>query len=87
VPSGLWIGILGPLVVAGDGVELPALPPGQRVVLGLLAQAAGAPVQRDTIVDALWGYGTSPQFHGDRADIHQPAAVTAARRPGIPAGD
>jgi DNA-binding SARP family transcriptional activator/tetratricopeptide (TPR) repeat protein len=55
LPSGLWIGILGPLVVARDGVELPALPPGQRVVLGLLAQAAGAPVQRDAIVDALWG--------------------------------
>jgi DNA-binding SARP family transcriptional activator len=42
-------------VVARDGVELPALPPGQRVVLGLLAQAAGAPVQREAIVDALWG--------------------------------
>jgi len=55
VPSRLWIGILGPLVVASDGVELPALPPGQRVVLGLLAQAAGAPVQREAIVDALWG--------------------------------
>jgi DNA-binding SARP family transcriptional activator len=55
VPSRLWIGILGPLVVTRDGVELPSLPPGQRVVLGLLAQAASAPVQRGAIVDALWG--------------------------------
>jgi DNA-binding SARP family transcriptional activator len=55
VPSRLWIGVLGPLVVARDGVELPALPAGQRVVLGLLALAGGVPVPRDVIVDALWG--------------------------------
>lgn len=47
----------GNLVVVSDrfsSVELPPLPPGQRVVLGLLALAGGAPVTRDAIIDALW---------------------------------
>jgi DNA-binding SARP family transcriptional activator/tetratricopeptide (TPR) repeat protein len=52
---GLWVGVLGPLVVIRDGVRLPALPGGQRVVLGLLALAGGVPVQREALVDALWG--------------------------------
>jgi DNA-binding SARP family transcriptional activator len=53
--SGLRIGVLGPLTVARDGADLPALPAGQRVVLGLLAIACGSAVRPETITDALWG--------------------------------
>jgi DNA-binding SARP family transcriptional activator/tetratricopeptide (TPR) repeat protein len=47
--------VLGPLSVARDNLELSAIPPGQRVVLGLLAVSGGSPVRPDSIVDALWG--------------------------------
>ena len=53
--GGLRIGVLGPLTVTRDGAEFPALPPGQRMVLGLLAVACGSAVRLDTIIDALWG--------------------------------
>jgi DNA-binding SARP family transcriptional activator/DNA-binding XRE family transcriptional regulator len=54
---GLWIGVLGALAVARDGMKAGALPAGQRAVLGLLALAHGAPVHPDSIVDALWQDG------------------------------
>jgi DNA-binding SARP family transcriptional activator len=47
------IEILGPLAAFRKGEEA-ALPPGQQLVLGLLALASGAPVSRDVIIDMLW---------------------------------
>jgi DNA-binding SARP family transcriptional activator len=47
--------VLGPLLVTRNGAEVGPFPPGERVVLGLLALACGAPVRREALVDALWG--------------------------------
>ena len=47
------IEILGPLA-AFCKEEEAVLPPGQQLVLGLLALASGAPVSRDALVDMLW---------------------------------
>jgi DNA-binding SARP family transcriptional activator/tetratricopeptide (TPR) repeat protein len=52
--SGLWIGVLGSLVLGRNGSICRALPAGQRVTLGLLALAGGAPVRLETIIGALW---------------------------------
>jgi tetratricopeptide (TPR) repeat protein/DNA-binding SARP family transcriptional activator len=52
--SGLWVGICGPLAIRQDGAEPPALPAGQRAVVGLLALAAGSAVLPGSIIGALW---------------------------------
>lgn len=53
--GGLWIGVLGPLVLFRDGQDVPLRTVGQRTVLGMLALGRGAVVRQDAIVDALWG--------------------------------
>jgi DNA-binding SARP family transcriptional activator len=52
--------VLGPLLVTRNGAEVGPFPPGERVVLGLLALACGAPVRREALVDALWGEESPP---------------------------
>lgn len=54
VHPGLWVGVCGPLAVMRGGVEIGALPVGQRALLGVLALSAGRPVLRNSIVGALW---------------------------------
>lgn len=49
-----WIGICGPLMVGHDNIGPRSLPPGERVVLGLLALASGFPVAHDSMIEALW---------------------------------
>jgi hypothetical protein len=66
--------VLGPLTVVRGGAELPAFPPGQRVVLGLLAAACGSAVPLDssrprrsdttelfTLIDLACAYAVSGQ--------------------------
>lgn len=54
----LWVGVCGPLSLKRDGVEIGALPAGQRAVLGFLALSAGpVAVLPDGIIDALWPDG------------------------------
>jgi DNA-binding SARP family transcriptional activator/tetratricopeptide (TPR) repeat protein/transcriptional regulator with XRE-family HTH domain len=52
--SGLRVGICGPLTVSRDGAESGALPAGQRLVVGLLALAAGSAILPGSIIAALW---------------------------------
>jgi DNA-binding SARP family transcriptional activator/tetratricopeptide (TPR) repeat protein/DNA-binding XRE family transcriptional regulator len=47
--------VLGSLTAWRDGAPLALGPPAQRAVLGLLALHTGTRLQRDAIVDALWG--------------------------------
>ncbi|GIJ48007.1 XRE family transcriptional regulator [Virgisporangium aliadipatigenens] len=51
----LAIQVLGPTRLWRDGTEIGLGPAGRRAVLGLLVLAAGRPVPRSRIVDALWG--------------------------------
>ncbi len=53
--EGLRLAVLGPLEAWMDGTPLYLGPPGQRVVLGLLAAEPGVSVSRDTVIDVLWG--------------------------------
>ncbi|MDG4786595.1 tetratricopeptide repeat protein [Micromonospora sp. WMMD1102] len=52
--------ILGPVRAWRGGHEIAFSAPGQRAVLGLLALAAGRPMPRAEIVDALWEGGEPP---------------------------
>jgi DNA-binding SARP family transcriptional activator/tetratricopeptide (TPR) repeat protein/DNA-binding XRE family transcriptional regulator len=51
----LRIGVLGPLTVQRNGVDLDVGPRMVRGLLGLLALQPGTVVARDDIVDVLWG--------------------------------
>lgn len=53
-PVSLQVGLLGPLRVLVDGTEVEVPGPRRRVVLVLLALAAGRTVRMDDLVDALW---------------------------------
>jgi DNA-binding SARP family transcriptional activator/transcriptional regulator with XRE-family HTH domain len=53
--EGLWLQVLGPLQAWQGGRVIQLGAPKHQAVLGLLAVAAGAPVRRDVIIDALWG--------------------------------
>jgi transcriptional regulator with XRE-family HTH domain len=59
-PGGLWIGMLGPLVVFREGRSVALRTEGQRAILGMLALGCGDAVRQDAIVDALWG-GNPPR--------------------------
>jgi DNA-binding SARP family transcriptional activator len=48
-------GLLGPLLVRRDGVQLPVSPGNQRVLLAALLLRAGAIVQSDELATVLWG--------------------------------
>jgi WD40 repeat protein/DNA-binding SARP family transcriptional activator len=50
----LAIGLLGPLVVARDGLDLEVTGPKRRALLTLLALNAGRPLGKDEIIEALW---------------------------------
>ncbi|MGR6322067.1 tetratricopeptide repeat protein [Micromonospora soli] len=52
--TGVRLQLLGPIRLWRGAVELSAGPPQRRAVLALLALAAGQPVGRDELVDALW---------------------------------
>jgi DNA-binding SARP family transcriptional activator/tetratricopeptide (TPR) repeat protein len=54
------IQVLGPLRVWHGDDEVGLGPPARRAVLGLLVLAAGEPVSRATLVDALWGERPPP---------------------------
>lgn len=51
----LRVRVLGPLQVNSGGESIRTLPPGERVVLTMLALAEGSPVRRDSLIDVLWG--------------------------------
>ncbi|HEY2520857.1 MAG TPA: BTAD domain-containing putative transcriptional regulator [Streptosporangiaceae bacterium] len=53
--SQLRVGVLGPVRAWLAGEELPAGPPRQQAVLGMLAMRANRAVSRDELVDAVWG--------------------------------
>jgi DNA-binding SARP family transcriptional activator len=53
--SQLRVGVLGPVRAWLAGQELPAGPPRQQAVLGMLAMRANRVVSRDELVDAVWG--------------------------------
>jgi DNA-binding SARP family transcriptional activator/DNA-binding XRE family transcriptional regulator len=55
VPAGIRFGVLGPLTVWLDGGEIALGPARQRAVLGLLVLHQGTSLDRDTIIDTLWG--------------------------------
>ena len=52
---GLRIAVLGPVTAWRNGVRLGLGPAQQRAVLGLLALTPNVPVNKKTIIDALWG--------------------------------
>ncbi len=54
VAGGLWLRVLGPLAVWGDGVPVELSEPKQRAVLGVLAVQPNTPVYRDALIDAVW---------------------------------
>jgi predicted ATPase/DNA-binding SARP family transcriptional activator len=55
VAGGLSFGVLGPLSVRRDGVELPLGSPRQRTLLALLLRAGGSRLSRDQLINELWG--------------------------------
>jgi DNA-binding SARP family transcriptional activator/tetratricopeptide (TPR) repeat protein/DNA-binding XRE family transcriptional regulator len=54
-PVPLHIGVLGPLSLRRDGVDIEIAAALPRALLGLLALQAGQLVSREEIVDTLWG--------------------------------
>jgi DNA-binding SARP family transcriptional activator/Tfp pilus assembly protein PilF len=57
----MWLGLLGPLVVRGDGAALPVLPGKQRVMLAALALLPGQAVSLDELIRALWDDNPPPR--------------------------
>jgi DNA-binding SARP family transcriptional activator/TolB-like protein len=57
----LAIGILGPLVIDSDDVQLGKLPKKARALLAYLAAQDGRPVSRERLADLLWPYQGSEQ--------------------------
>lgn len=55
VPTGIRFEVLGPLTVWRDGGEIALGSVLQRAVLGFLVLHQGTSLDRDTIIDALWG--------------------------------
>jgi DNA-binding SARP family transcriptional activator/tetratricopeptide (TPR) repeat protein len=51
----LRLSLLGPVVADRDGIAVDLGPPRQRAVLAVLALSPGRLVQRDAIIDAVWG--------------------------------
>jgi DNA-binding SARP family transcriptional activator/tetratricopeptide (TPR) repeat protein len=62
--TGVQVRVLGPLevLVGGQPVEVPGTKP--RVLLAVLALAAGRPVAVDTIAGAVWGDGSPANLRG-----------------------
>src|SRR5687768_7428656 len=52
--------VLGPLEVLADGDPLPLGGPKQRVVVAVLAAAAGRPVPVDVLLQAIYGEDAAP---------------------------
>ncbi|HKT03791.1 MAG TPA: AfsR/SARP family transcriptional regulator, partial [Rugosimonospora sp.] len=52
--GGVRIQVLGPVRAWNGDTSIDLGPPAQRGLLGLLALAAGRPLSRDELVDALW---------------------------------
>ncbi len=53
----MQVQLLGPVRVLRDGVHLDVPTAGRRAVLGLLGLAAGRPVSRAELIDAMWSDG------------------------------
>jgi SARP family transcriptional regulator, regulator of embCAB operon len=90
----LQFGILGPLQLSADGIEVPLGAAKQRAVLALLLMNRNRPVAIDSLLDAAWR-GDPPQEA--RASLHtyvsnlrrliskagvDPASVMVSARPG-----
>lgn len=60
-------GILGPLRVARDGVQIPLPAPKQRAILAALLLRAGATVPADALIELVWN-GAPPRLA--RASVH-----------------
>jgi DNA-binding SARP family transcriptional activator len=60
-------GVLGPLRVVRDNVQVPVPAPKQRAILAALLLRAGAAVPADTLIDLVW-HGTPPRLA--RASVH-----------------
>lgn len=56
--AGVWIGVLGPLLVRVDGAEVDPGSDAQRVLLGLLALSPNAPVGRGRLAEKTSGART-----------------------------
>jgi DNA-binding SARP family transcriptional activator len=54
-PAGLYLGVLGPLVVYQSGVPIRVGTPAARALLGLLALHPGVALSREFVIGALWG--------------------------------
>ena len=54
-PSDVNVGVLGPVEVLSDGVDVRLGGPKQRTVLALLAAEVGKPVSVETLIDGVWG--------------------------------
>jgi DNA-binding SARP family transcriptional activator/tetratricopeptide (TPR) repeat protein len=54
IEDGIWIGVLGPLLVHRGGLEQPVSSGRQRSLLGVLAVQPNVVVSRDEVVDLLW---------------------------------
>jgi DNA-binding SARP family transcriptional activator/tetratricopeptide (TPR) repeat protein len=50
----MWLGLLGPLTVQVDGLELPVMPAKQRSVLAALGLPPGQVLSADTLSRVLW---------------------------------
>lgn len=78
----VWFGVLGPLAVVRDGVDVPIDRPRHRALLGFLLLHANRPVTTDALIEAMWG-GRPPGTA--RTQVH--AMVSAVRRALADAGD
>ncbi|MEQ6899826.1 BTAD domain-containing putative transcriptional regulator, partial [Nocardioides sp. YIM 152588] len=60
----MWVGVLGRTVVADAGRAIEIQTGKHRALLAALALAAGRPVGRDALIEALWGADAPPSAAG-----------------------
>jgi DNA-binding SARP family transcriptional activator len=96
--SALRFGLLGPLQMSADGIDLPLGAAKQRAVLALLLINRSRTVAIDSLIDAAWQQHPPPEA---RASLHahvsrlrrlmsgagvDPAAILASAQPGYRLG-
>jgi DNA-binding SARP family transcriptional activator/tetratricopeptide (TPR) repeat protein len=86
--AGLAVRLLGPVEIGrAGGVVAPVAQPQQRVLLGLLAVAAGRMVSAEALVDGVWGEEWSPRREQNlHALVYQLRRRLAALEPGAGPG-
>src|SRR4051794_40544451 len=67
VETSLKVGVLGPLFVSVNGVQVALGTPKQRAILALLAINRNRPVGTETLINAIWGESATPAA---RMSIH-----------------